>query len=51
MVLDDMISWGRVFQTAGAAQENDLWPSECVPTVEIQRIEVSEEERIWRVGL
>ena len=50
-VFDDLILQGRLFQTDGAAQEKDLWPSECVHTEGRQRMEVSEEARSWWVGL
>ena len=48
---DDLTSQGRLLQSDGAAEQNDLWPSKCVRTEGRQRMEVSEEESSWQVGL
>ena len=50
-VFDDLIWKGRVFQTDGAAEENDLSPRECVCTEGRQGMKVSEDEHSWWIGL
>ena len=50
-VFDGITLQGKVFQTVGASQEKDLWPSDCVHTEGKQRIEVSSEDHSWWVGL
>ena len=42
---------GECSRLSAQHKKNDLWSSECVRTVGIQSMEVSEDERSWRVGL